>query len=99
MSAEELSAAAGIILSLLFNYVPRIRERYDLLDETGKRLVMLALLILVTGVVFGLTCFNLLADIGLAVTCDRTGGIALLRALVIAIIANQGTYAISPRPE
>jgi hypothetical protein len=98
MSAEELSAAAGIILSLLFNYIPKIREKYDLLDETGKRLVMLAVLIVVTITVFTLACLKLLEDFGLTITCDRAGAIELLRVLIVAIIANQSVYAISPQP-
>lgn len=102
MSAEELSAAAGIVLSLVFNYVPQVRKWYDLLDETGKRLVMLGALILVAIAVFVLACFNLLEELGLsitvtALTCDRTGGLTLIRVLIIAIIANQSTFAISPQ--
>lgn len=72
------------------------RQRSD--GGTSKRLVMLALLVLVAAGAFGLACSGWGTTLGLALTCDQPGAAGLVRALALALIANQSTYAISPRP-
>jgi hypothetical protein len=106
VDGTSLSTVASAVLSLGFSYVPRMRDWYDKLgvnvdgsDDGGtkKRLVMLILLVLVVLVVFGLSCAGLGAGLGLNVTCDQPGAIGLVKALVFAIAANQGTYLITKR--
>jgi hypothetical protein len=67
---------------------------------THKRLVMLALLGLSAGLCYGVACAgwgDLLQALGAQVRCDRAGLLELLQALVVAIMANQSVYQISPR--
>jgi len=97
MSAESLSLIAGTVLSLAFSYLPGISEWYASLEATHKRLVMLGLLVLATGAVFGLACAGWGAELGLDLACDYHGLLGLVQQLVLAIIANQGVYALSPR--
>lgn len=109
MSAEMISASAGVILSLLFSYVPGLSAWYAHLGETQdggenvpdggtqKRLLMLGLLALVAGGAFALACAGWGAMYGLAVTCDKQGGFGLFQALLLAVMANQATYTLSPR--
>jgi len=92
MKPEILAAIAGIFLSVLFSYVPGFATKYNPLDGTKKRLIMLGLLVLAAGATFGLSC----AGIVKGVTCDQPGAIQLVTAFVFAMIANQGTNAISP---
>ena len=47
MNPEVLSAAAGVLLSLAFSYLPGLNGWFSSLDGTHKRLVMLAALVLV----------------------------------------------------
>ena len=96
MTAETLAATAGIVLSLVFSYVPKFSTWYGLKDDPIKRLIMLGALVLVSGVAFGLACSGLASDFGLPLTCDKVGAVALLRAFVVAAIANQTTYALTP---
>ena len=96
LSAEEICMVAGVLLSLGFSYVPGLSERFAALSATHKRLVMLALLAVVTGGVFALSCMD--APFGLEkVTCSQAGAWGLCRALALAAIANQSAYALSPR--
>jgi hypothetical protein len=96
LSAEEICMAAGVLLSVGFSYIPGLNESFTRLSPTHKRLVMLALLALVTGSVFALSCMD--APVVLeGVACDRAGAWGLIRALVLAAIANQSAYALSPR--
>lgn len=97
MSVETLSAIAGVILSLLLSYIPRLSAWYGAKDNDVKRLIMLGLLALVAAASFGLACGGLAGDFGLAVTCDKAGAIALVRAFGVAAIANQVTYQLTPK--
>jgi len=58
---------------------------------------MLALLCLTALASFGLACTGWGSAFGLALTCDRSGAVELISALVFAIMANQSTYKISPQ--
>ena len=97
MSAEILILIAGAILSLCFSYIPGLAPAYDKLEPTKKRLIMLALLITVTGSVYGLSCLGWGSSWGVVVTCNLAGLEGLIAQFILAIIANQGVYAISPR--
>ena len=97
MSADTLSLFAGSVLSLLFSYVPGLNSKFEQLDSTYKRLAMAGLLLVVALAVVGIACAGFAADLGLTVTCDKAGAIGVLRSFVLALAANQSTYAISPR--
>jgi hypothetical protein len=55
--------------------------------------VMLLLLAITAAAVFGLSCGDILA----AVTCDKPGLTQLIWTFVLAVIANQSTFVISPQ--
>jgi len=94
LTSELLVSIAGIVLSLLFSYIPGLRVWFAALAAEKKQLIMLGALIIVTGGVFGLGCAGVL-DIG--IPCDKGGVIAIIRLLILALIANQSTYLISPQ--
>ena len=97
MSAVDLSLIAGSVLSLIFSYVPGLNAAFAGKSAEVKRLIMLGLLALVAAGVYGLACTGYGAQFGLAVTCDQSGLVALLGSLLVAAIANQATYSISPK--
>jgi hypothetical protein len=97
MSADSLSLIAGTVLSLTFSYVPGLHDRFDPLDATNKRLILLGLLVVCAGLIYELGCLGWGASWGIQVSCDRAGLASFLEQLVLAVIANQGTYGISPR--
>jgi hypothetical protein len=96
MTAIQLSTISAIVLSLAFSYIPGIQKSFDKLDGVYKRLVMLLLIALVTGITFGLSCFPIFAGI-VPVQCNQAGAVALLTAFIQAVIANQATFLISPQ--
>jgi hypothetical protein len=93
MNAEQLSSIAGVILSLIFSYVPKVSEWYAGREATEKRLIMAGLLLLVALGAFGLSC----ADVVSVVTCNKDGALGLVYAFIAALVANQATFAISPK--
>ena len=94
LTSEILVSIAGVVLSLLFSYIPGLRVWFASLVSEKKQLIMLGMLVLVTAGAFGLGCAGVL-DIGLP--CDKGGVISIVRLLILAVIANQSTYLISPR--
>ena len=97
MSDSQLSLFAGALLSLAFSYVPGLKDWFDAKDSTTKRLIMAGALFLVTIAIFGAACGNLLGSLPITAVCDRNGAVALATNFVIALIANQATFTITPK--
>ena len=97
MSAESLSLIAGTFLSLVFSYIPGAKDWFLRFSPEIKRLIMLALIILSGCIVYGLACLDWALEWGITLSCDQKGLLGLAEQIVIAIIANQSIYAISPR--
>lgn len=97
MTPQILSTSAAVVLSLCFSYVPGLAGWYASLEATRKRLVMLAMLLLVTAGAFGIACAGWGEALNLQLTCDQPGVISLLQSLVLALAANQSTYLITPK--
>lgn len=92
MTSEELAGYAGIILSLLFSYIPGLKDWFGVLSGEMKRLVMLALLALIAGAVYAQGCYGFIA----LITCDGAGIKQLIGLFVVAMISNQVVYLVSP---
>jgi len=93
ISSEMLVAVAGVVLSLLFSYVPGLRTWYAALKSEIKQLIMLGLLAVVSGAIFALGCFDILS---IGITCDKYGAISMVWMFIAALVANQATYSITP---
>lgn len=92
MTVEQLGAIAGVILSLLFSYIPRLSGKFAALDATIKRLIMAGLLLLVAGGAMALSCAQLVN----AVECSQAGLLTLINTYIAALVANQAAYMIAP---
>ena len=94
LTPETLSMIAGVLLTLLFSYVPGLAPWFQTLAPEKKSLLMLGLLVLVSAGAFGLACAGWIS--GLACTAVELK--RLIWCLLLAIIANQAVYKISPQP-
>ncbi len=98
MNVEELSAIAGILLSVGCSYLPGVNGKFNRLDPTRKRLVMLGLLVLASLGVFALSCLQAgMAGARPIVQCSQEGAWGLARAFGLAVVANQAAFSISPK--
>jgi len=95
MTEEGLALIAGVIFSLLASYVPKFDEWYAAKDATFKRVFMLGLLAIAAIGIFGVGCLGWFNEY-VATTCDTAGAVGLIKILVLAVIANQSTYLVSP---
>jgi hypothetical protein len=96
MTSEQLTMFASVVLSLVFSYVPGANTWFAEKTTNTKRLIMLGLLAVITGVVFGMSCWSITASWVPNLTCTTEGLKGLLVAFGMAVIANQAAYSISP---
>ena len=94
MTVEQLGAIAGVILSLVLAYAPKIKDWYDTKTAAEKAQIMGALLVLSAFGVFGLSCANLYA----LVPCTVEGAKDLLGVLIAALVANQASFLLLVKP-
>jgi hypothetical protein len=94
MTAETISAIAGVLLSLVFAYFPGVSGWFANLDGTYKRLVMALSLLMVAGGALALSCWQIMYT----VSCDQAGIVALVQSFIAALVANQATYSLAVRP-
>ena len=93
MSSELLASIAGIVLSLVFSYIPGIKQWFENLSPAVKQAVMGGLLLVVAAAIFGLSCLGI--EVG--VSCSAEGALGLLRLLIAALVANQSVYLITKK--
>ena len=94
MTAEQLSAAAGLVLSLVFSYVPGVNTWFANQNVTNKRLFMAFLLLGVAALSLGYTCYSAGQDI---LACVQATWPGYVNAVIAALVANQAAYLISPQ--
>lgn len=90
-----LAAILGTVLSLLFTFVPQLRDWFDTLDSRTKSQIMAFGLLIIGAAVTGLSCFGFIT----AVVCTQTGiwtfiTTTLLNALLAGSV-NQGVYTLT----
>lgn len=91
---DTLSLIVGVALSLLFKFIPGFKTWYEGVTEEYKGLVMAGIVFASAAILYILSCVGWLEGLwpGLGLTCDKTGATGLIRAVVLALTANQATY-------
>ena len=86
---------AGVILSLLLTYFPKLKDWYA--NQTGRKaLIVIGLTFLVSLAYFGLACVpSIAARLGIAVACTADGALDVLFAFGSALVASQATYLLT----
>lgn len=93
MTVDAITAAAGVVLAILFEYVPGLKDWFNALDDNYQRLVMLIALLWVVAGSFGLSCYGKFEYF----ECSEAGVWAAVQAFIAALVANQSTHRILPR--
>lgn len=97
ISPEDLSAVilgiVGVLLQLAVMYVPRFDTWYQGLPNKG--LAMLAMVIVVGGIYYGLACTPLAVMLNIALACTVPDLFTLLRAIFIIAMTQVATYNYS----
>jgi hypothetical protein len=94
VSPEFLALAAGAVLSLLFSYIPGLNGWYAGKAPEVKRLAMAGLLLVIAVVLVVLGCYGIIQT---GVVCSQAGIVQVVWSYLLALAANQSTYAITPQ--
>jgi len=98
MTPEVISSTAGLIISLLFSYFPKLNTWYAGKSEDFKKLSMLVLMLAVSAGAYGLACAGLLTQLfGITLECSQQGIIHLIQSFFLAMTANQAIYRLTPQ--
>jgi hypothetical protein len=89
------ASVAGVLLSLLFSYVPKLHDWYMTQDNVAKAGIMAGLLLIVAAGSFGFSCLGWLEG----VACTQAGVLSVVQAFIAALVANQAAYVFSPQPK
>ena len=95
VSPEFLAATCGAILSLIFSYVPSVRDRWATLTKEQQQLGMAGLILITTAALFGLGCVGFIGISGFA--CSKGTAVQYGWMALYALAANQGVYKLSPQ--
>jgi len=91
---ELILGIAGVILQLVYKFVPAVSDWLDKFAYKG--LVILGLDVVVAGALLALACSPFAADLDIALACEQGTVFLLLKALVL-IATQQGTYLVTKR--
>lgn len=94
LSPELITGAAGILVSLIFTYVPGLRVKYASLATEYKSLIMLGALALVSGFIVLSSCL----DWWVFIECSKNGFLKLVEVFILSLVANQAAYVVAPQP-
>ena len=94
VTPASLGAIAGVAISLLFSYIPKLNVLYAELAPEVKRLIMLGVLLATSLALYGLNCWGVIAT---GITCDKNGIVQLIMIFISTLIANQSTLKITPQ--
>jgi len=95
MTAEQLSAAAAVVLSLALAYIPGLKDAYDKLANPYKVTLTGILLVVVAVGALAWSCRAAQDGFG---ACLSAGWEQYANALIAALIASQATYTLAVKP-
>ena len=90
MTPEIVVAAAGIFLSILFEYVPGVEGWYNALTKQLKAAIMAGSVLIVVVVLMLISCFGPYDYM----TCTEAGIWEAVELLAIALVTNQTTHRL-----
>lgn len=95
LTPEWLAIAAGAVISLLFSYIPGLNVWYAGKSEQFKKLFMLGVLVVVTGVLIAAMCLNIITIQG--AVCEKASLMTFLFSLALAVMSNQSVFGLSAK--
>ncbi len=95
MNSAELSLLLGTALSLLFTFVPQLKDRFEQLEPKQRAQVMAIGIVAIAVGVIGASC----AGLDNSVACSKDGVIPFMKDVVtnalLALAGNQTIHALT----
>ena len=100
MNENVLIGASAVLISVVFNWLPKLKEWYTAQEDNNQRLIMLGALVAAALLVFGARCTGFeIPGVVWEGTCDAAGGKALGQLFINAVVLNQAAFLVLPKPE
>lgn len=93
MTPDMLIALLGAVLSLVFAYLPWLKDKFDNLPDIWKPILNAGLLLALALALVGLGCLGIVSYFA----CSWLGVLAALKVWFFALLANQLTYQVLVR--
>ena len=93
LTVDVIAGLAGALLSLAFNYILGLREKYAVMTEIKKSWIMALSLLVGVGLIIGASCLNF----WVLTSCTQMGIFDAIKLFGIALVTNQSTYKLSPQ--
>jgi len=94
MTAELLTKLSGILVSLVFSYVPVVNSwYYNKLPKEWRGLFMAGVMLLITVLFFVFGCYGMF---NIQIDCTSKSVESLVTTYFWALLLNQGTYLVTP---
>jgi len=90
MTPEIVVAVAGILLSVVFEYVPKVEAWYGALSKSAKQGIMALSVLIVVVVAMLISCFGPYDY----AACTETGIWEAVELLILALVANQTAHRL-----
>jgi len=87
-----LAGVAGMLLMLLFEYIPGFAGWFKELEAAQKRLTMLIMIVVVAVAIYGLGCID--SSPWQVVACTEQGAWDLVLMVITAIMSNQSGHSL-----
>lgn len=98
-----LASAAGIITSIIFEFLPKLHDGYNKLPDNFQKLIMVGATLVTGAGAFALSCWGVLVQLfpGVVLPCTQPTVMGLLSAWLIAFFTSQGTFLglLQKKPE
>jgi uncharacterized protein YacL len=89
ITAVTLGTIIAALLSLLLDYFPGLAAKYDALSVATKRQIAAVSAVLIVGLVFGLTCTNIVTS---NLTCTPAGAWDAISNIIYVFVIGQGVH-------
>jgi len=96
LNQDVIVMIAGSVLSMSFTYIPKFNVWFAMKSNEFKQFTMLILMFVSTAAIFGLGCANLIQINNFI--CDKTTAAHFVYTFVLAVMSNQSTYMVTPKP-
>lgn len=96
LTPDLIAMVAGLLLALIFDFVPKAKAWFDTKSVEGKRLINAGILFAVVVFIFGFNCLGWASGFHIpAVACTQEGALLMVQLFVLALGVNYSTHAIS----
>jgi hypothetical protein len=96
MTSDKLATLVGVLIALLFAYLPGLKTWFNKQSSEAKAGLTAAVTVIAACAIYGLSCANWFPELG--ITCTKAGFQQLISVVIGALVGMAGGYVTLVRP-